>query len=525
MAAGSAEPARALDARAFLVVAALTALGAVLRLVVAHQSLFADELSTFWIITEHGLRGVVSTVHTDAEITPPLYFVLSWATAKLGHAPELVRAPSLVAGIATIPLMYLLGLRTVGRSAALVATAITALGPFMVYYSAEARAYALMMAFVVATTLALLLAVDTGRRRWWAVYAVCMAAAVYSHYTCVFLFGALLVWILWTVPTVRRPALVSTAAAVVLFLPWASGLRNDFSSPTSTILSALSPFTFTDVRVALEHWSVGYPYSTLGLQQLPGRVGLAMLFLGVLLATLAVVRPRRPSRDRRWAALDDRLTLVVLLLISVPVGEALVSSVSTHLFGVRNLAASWPPLALALGALLTAPGPRVRVASVALVLAGFGIGAEKLLHQNYSRPDYRAATEFVMARAAPGDVVIDATGVLSPGPLTPLDATWHGRLPVIRAGAPAERDHPFTVFDRIVPLDDAIRAAVATAAGHRIFLVQNTFQQSVAIQQRLAALRAQRFPAPYRGVSEREYPSFVGGLRVSEFAARTPGGG
>ncbi|MEA2273308.1 MAG: hypothetical protein QOI98_2016, partial [Solirubrobacteraceae bacterium] len=183
---------------------------------------------------------------------------------------------------------------------------------------------------------------------------------------------------------------------------------------------------------------------------------------------------------------------------------------------------SWPPLALALGALLTAPGPRVRVASVALVLAGFGIGAEKLLHQNYSRPDYRAATEFVMARAAPGDVVIDATGVLSPGPLTPLDATWHGGLPVIRAGAPAERDHPFNVFDRIVPVDDAIRAAVATAAGHRIFLVQNTFQQSVAIQQRLAALRNERFPAPYRSVSERKYPAFVGGLRVREFAPRTP---
>ena len=50
--------------------AALTALGAALRLGIAGQSLFADELSTFWIVSTNDLGGVVSTVHTDAEITP-----------------------------------------------------------------------------------------------------------------------------------------------------------------------------------------------------------------------------------------------------------------------------------------------------------------------------------------------------------------------------------------------------------------------------------------------------------------------
>src|ERR1700751_2137743 len=105
-------PRRSLGAAGLLLVA-LTAVGLALRLVVAHQSLFADELSTYWIITAHGLGGVLSTVHSDAEITPPLYFVASWLSSQISHAPELVRAPSLIAGTATIPIVYLLGLRTV----------------------------------------------------------------------------------------------------------------------------------------------------------------------------------------------------------------------------------------------------------------------------------------------------------------------------------------------------------------------------------------------------------------------------
>ena len=121
------------------VVAALTLLGAVLRLRLSGQSLFADELSTWWIVEGRSLRGVVATVATDAEITPPLYFALAWCGRRLGDAPELLRAPSWIAGIALIPLVHALGERTVGRCAALVATALTALGPFALYYAADAR--------------------------------------------------------------------------------------------------------------------------------------------------------------------------------------------------------------------------------------------------------------------------------------------------------------------------------------------------------------------------------------------------
>src|SRR5947209_14693246 len=175
-------------------VVVLTAAGAVLRILLARQSVFADELSTYWISVRHSLGGVLSLLYSTgriqhAEITPPLSFLASWLTTRVGSSPELLRLPALLAGTATIPLIYRLGVETVGRRAALLAAALTTFAPFMIYYSAEARAYGLLMFLVTGAILSLLLALRIGRRRYWGLYAVCAAAAFYDHYTALFVLG------------------------------------------------------------------------------------------------------------------------------------------------------------------------------------------------------------------------------------------------------------------------------------------------------------------------------------------------
>jgi mannosyltransferase len=493
-------------------VVAVTLLGLVIRIPIARQPLFADELSTYWIVTEHGLRSLLSTVHSDAEITPPLSFVASWATAHIDHSPLALRLPSLVAGVLSIPATYLVGARTVGRRAGLLAATIVALSPFMIYYSGEARAYSLLMLLGLCSTLAMLLAADTGRARWWVAYAAATCLAVYTHYTAVFLLGAQLLWLLWAHPESRKAAILANAGAVVAFLPWVSGLVNDLTSPTSEILSALSPFTPHDIRLVIEHWLFGYPYTWVAqLTTMPGTVALVLLALAVVVAVAGLLARGMPR-------LAPRTLLVLLLALSAPIGEALVSLVGTNLFGVRNLAVSWPGVALTLAALLMAAAPRLRLVAAALAIAAFAIGAAKMLTTRYQRPDYAAAARYVDDHARAGDVVVDATGVLSPGPPTALDATLDGDRRVIRAGAPAERDHPFGFGDRVVPLDDAVRQAVAAAQGKRVFVVSTRFPQRIAgIERRTAPVRP-ALPAPYRLVASRDYPG-IALTSVDVFAA------
>ena len=480
------------------ILALLTLIGLVFRIVVAGDSVFSDELSTYWIVSENGLRGVLTTVHGNGEITPPLYFVLAWLTTRVDLSPEWLRAPSLLAGVATIPMTYLLGSWTVARRTGLTAAALVALSPFMILYSAEARGYAVAIALVMGSTLALLAATERRQTRWWVLYAACTCAAVYTHYTAVFALGAQLLWLLWAHPEARRPALLANAAAALGFLPWLSGLANDLDSPTTKILSQLEPFDLDNVRTSLEHWSIGYPYSLVPLSSLPGTVGLLLLAGALVVAGVGIaLRRPRPSLAR----LDRRVVLIVTLLLATPVGEAIASAVGTNVFGTRNLAIAWPPLAIGLAALLEASGG-LRVAAVTLAIAGFAIGAVKMLDPDRRRPDYEAAAAFIDREAGPGDVVIDATGV-SPAPFSAVDVTLERphRLLYLRTSGVQYR--PFRFLPAPSPAQVADRAAVA-ARGHRIFVVTGPI---------LGRLVMDRLPPTARRVETRRFPGFLD-LRV-----------
>ena len=454
---------------AWVLVAGVTLAGLVLRAIYADQSLNADELSTRWIVAGNDPWGVLSMVHTDAEITPPLYFEAAWLTSRVELAAGWLRAPSMIAGVAAIPLVYALGLRTVGRSAALVAATLAALSPFMVFYSAEARAYGLMIVLVLGSTLALLVAIEDGRARWWALYAACSCAAMLTHYTSVFALAGQLGWLLWCHPGARRPALLANAAAALAFAPWLGGLHGDLNSRTTEILSALQPSDLHSAVVSVTHWVIGYPYASdgSGLRDLPGWPALVLLALAGVVA-LAGIAADRSRLARLWT---PGFALVAVLALSVPVGAALSSAVGTNVLSTRNLAASWPGLALCLGAVLVAAGPRLAPAAVALAVAAFGIAGIRLLEPQFQRPDYRAAASLIDRRAQPGDSVVDAANLSPVGVPGSLEVSFERPHRTYSVGRADARYDPFRIVAWPEPTPTVIHRAAAAAAGGRVFLM------------------------------------------------------
>ena len=117
----------------------ITLAGLALRLYsLLTESIFLDEVSLHWLVSDRSFSSMLDEVKAT-ENSPVLGFSLAWAAAKIGSSPDWIRLPAMVAGVITIPLTALLGLRSVSRRAGLMAAGFAAASPLLVFFSVEAR--------------------------------------------------------------------------------------------------------------------------------------------------------------------------------------------------------------------------------------------------------------------------------------------------------------------------------------------------------------------------------------------------
>ncbi len=192
---------------AWWALAALTILAAALRLSTLDlQSFWYDEAFTPVHILHPSLWATLrSVVHT--ENTPPLWYVIAWADSRvLGTGEVVLRLPSALAGIATVPVAWAIGRElTARRATAIASAAFVAVNPLFVWYSQEARAYALFVLLAAVAMLCFLRALRTPTPRRMAMFALSGSLALLSHYFAVFLLIGMVLWLVWD-PTDRRSA-------------------------------------------------------------------------------------------------------------------------------------------------------------------------------------------------------------------------------------------------------------------------------------------------------------------------------
>src|SRR3954471_7598806 len=112
---------------------------------IGHQSFWLDESYTVDLV-QRSLGDMLDGV-SRTESTPPLFYVLAWLWAKLfGHGEAGLRSLSAVVGTLTVPVAWRAAREWFsGARAGLIAAALVAVNPFFVWYSQEARSYALLV--------------------------------------------------------------------------------------------------------------------------------------------------------------------------------------------------------------------------------------------------------------------------------------------------------------------------------------------------------------------------------------------
>ena len=215
-----------------LLLLAILILSAALRFYRLDAQSFWNDEGNSARIAERSLDLIVEGAAGD--IHPPGYYLLlhCWR-ALFGQTEFALRSLSVAAGLALVLCTYLLGHRLFGEASGLMAAFLGAISPFAVYYSQEARMYALLAALSAASTYSLLRLLQKpgfSEKTWFLAYVVTCAAGLYTHYAFPFVllvhnvtFG--LWWLAAGRLSARRWRRLAAwagaqVAVVVLYLPW-----------------------------------------------------------------------------------------------------------------------------------------------------------------------------------------------------------------------------------------------------------------------------------------------------------------
>jgi len=215
--------------------AAVVAGGAALRLTgIGAESVDLEEYACTGALHVHGLRHFLAEQRAlypyGAPGVPLLYYL--WA-ALFGDAIVAVRLLSALTGTALLLLLPPLAREIwpddpkTARSAGFVAVLCAALSPVCLFQAQEARMYAFVAFFAALSSLSLLRAARTGRRRWWAVNIAANGALVWCHYFAAFLWPAQGLWLLCAAGVRWRTRCRWLAATALLLVPvagWMSGI-------------------------------------------------------------------------------------------------------------------------------------------------------------------------------------------------------------------------------------------------------------------------------------------------------------
>jgi mannosyltransferase len=271
--------------------AALTALAAAIRFsTLGLQSYRHDEAVTAGRVL---LASLPRTMHEvwAGESTPPLYYLLAWLWSHLFGVHEVgLRSLSALFGTVTVPVAYLVGRELVGRRVGLAVAAIVAVEPMLVWYSQDARAYALLVLLSTTALLFFLRARRSGQARdlgWWAAFS---ALALAAHYFAFFPLAIEAVWLLLTVRPLRR--VLSSVGAVAI-----AGL-------------ALAPIALHQAEGKNNNWIATFGMTgrlrETAISFFVGEAGLlkhALIPMALFAAAVALLLWRGGPRERRGAAI------------------------------------------------------------------------------------------------------------------------------------------------------------------------------------------------------------------------------
>ena len=173
-------------------IAILIVVGAAIRLVsLGSKSLWFDEIISV-NIASHSIEEIFRTrlrIGSSSNATdhlytnnPPIHLILLHVIQFFTNSEFFLRLPFALAGIATIPVTYLVVKRLFDPGIALACTVLVTVSPIHVAYSQEARPTSILVLLSLLSLHSLLVAAESGRATHWASFVAFCVLNVWTSY-------------------------------------------------------------------------------------------------------------------------------------------------------------------------------------------------------------------------------------------------------------------------------------------------------------------------------------------------------
>ena len=311
---------------------AAVAIGAALRFgFLSQQSLWTDEAATRHIVLAPSIGDVWSRVRAT-ESTPPLSYWLMWllAHAAGSRSDAILRLVPALAGTLTIPAAYAALRRPLGTRVGLALAWMCAVSPVLLWYSLDARSYALFVLLGMLNLWALFAALERPDGQRCALWAASAVLCLWTHYFAVFFVaGQLLYVVIATANQVRARLLASAGAVAMLCAPLLPLVISQSSESRTSFIQNLT--LSARLEQLVRQFGMGPNVPSAALEG----AGLLLAGGGLVVGAIAVAR-----RNPRCALL---LALVAGVTAAIPL--ALTLTGIDRIFYMRNLLVIWPIVA------------------------------------------------------------------------------------------------------------------------------------------------------------------------------------
>jgi uncharacterized membrane protein len=370
-------------------------------------SLWYDE-AVSWSQSKGSFAELLTAVAADNY--PPLHNIILWLTIPVaGDSETVLRLPSVLLGVLAVWLIYLTGKTLAGNTAGLLAAALLTASPFHIWYSTEARMYALLAACGLAFLLMVLKTLE--KPSAWRFIALALSGALFLYSHIYALLGFASVGITCAILALSsmfrsgrfvlsNAVLICLAMAVstVAFLPWLIILAVRVKS------------------VAEQGFWIAYPdtaFLTNIAFSLAGSLPLFWILAGLALASLLACF-HLPGRYFGKPQSANAVLICLAYTAGPPCLAYLYSIFVQPILFDRYLIAAWPGVILLASA--TAQRLAPRVAPVALLALAIWLSYPELKFTLLERirPEWRQIAQDYRALKGEGDHLLLYKGFAAP---------------------------------------------------------------------------------------------------------------